>query len=123
MQSADQVKAAQQEAETMKRETALAAAALEGRAQTLTRQETAAAEARAVLQTRTRELDSREVNTQLSCLTCCFRLHACVDSLMCLHTAICDLVHAANGSPVGRSSLSLLLPRYAELWPAHILEP
>lgn len=61
LQSADQVKAAQQEAETMKRETALAAAALEGRTQTLARQEAAAAESHAHLQTRIKELDSREV--------------------------------------------------------------
>lgn len=61
LQSADQVKAAQQEAEAMKRETALAAAALEGRTQTLARQEAAAAESHAHLQTRIKELDSREV--------------------------------------------------------------
>ena len=61
LQSADQVKAAQQEAETMKRETALAAAALEGRTQSLARQEAAAAESRATLQARSKELDSREV--------------------------------------------------------------
>ena len=46
----------------MKRETALAAAALEGRTQALARQEAAAAEAKALLTVRTKELDSREVH-------------------------------------------------------------
>ena len=64
LQSADQIKAAQQEAEAMKRETVLAAATLEGRTQTLARQEAAAAESRATLQARTKELDSREVGPQ-----------------------------------------------------------
>lgn len=45
----------------MKRDTAAAAAALEGRTQTLARQEAAAAESRATLQARTKELDGREV--------------------------------------------------------------
>lgn len=55
------MRAAQQEAEALKRETALAAAALEGRSQALARQEAAAAEAKALLTARTKELDSREV--------------------------------------------------------------
>ena len=46
----------------MKRETALAAAALEGRTQALARQEAAAAEAKALLAVRVKELDSREVH-------------------------------------------------------------
>ena len=61
MQGAEKVKAAQQEAEAMKRETALAAAALEGRTQALARQEAAGAEAKALLAVRTKELDNREV--------------------------------------------------------------
>ena len=51
----------------MKRETALAAAALEGRTQALARQEAAAAEAKALLAVRTKELDSREVHLCLLC--------------------------------------------------------
>ena len=62
VQGAEKVKAAQQEAEAMKRETALAAAALEGRTQALARQEAAAAEAKALLAVRVKELDSREVH-------------------------------------------------------------
>ena len=61
VQGAEKVKAAQQEAEALKRETALAAAALEGRTQALARQEAAAAEAKALLAVRTKELDNREV--------------------------------------------------------------
>ncbi len=67
LQGAERVKAAQQEAEAMKRETALAAAALEGRTQALARQEAAAAEAKALLAVRTKELDSREVHLCLLC--------------------------------------------------------
>ena len=62
VQGAEKVKAAQQEAEALKRETALAAAALEGRTQALARQEAAAAEAKALLAVRVKELDNREVN-------------------------------------------------------------
>lgn len=62
LQGAERVKAAQQEAEAMKRETALAAAALEGRTQALARQEAAAAEAKTLLTARTKEMDSREVH-------------------------------------------------------------
>ena len=51
----------------MKRETALAAAALEGRTQALARQEAAAAEAKALLTVRTKELDSREVHLRVTC--------------------------------------------------------
>lgn len=61
VQGAEKVKAAQAEAEALKRETALAAAALEGRTQALARQEAAAAEAKALLAVRTKELDNREV--------------------------------------------------------------
>ena len=61
VQGAEKVKAAQQDAEALKRETALAAAALEGRTQTLARQEATAAEAKALLVVRTKELDNREV--------------------------------------------------------------
>jgi len=63
VQGGEKVKAAQQEAEAMKRETALAAAALEGRTQALARQETAAAEAKALLAVRNKELDNREVRS------------------------------------------------------------
>ena len=73
LQSADQIKAAQQEAEAMKRETALVAATLEGRTQTLARQEAAAAESWATLQARTKELDSREVGPQHA--SACLSLH------------------------------------------------
>ena len=62
VQGAERIKAAQQEAEAQKRETALAAAALEGRTQALARQEAAAAEAKALLAVHTKELDNREVN-------------------------------------------------------------
>ena len=62
VQGAEKVKAAQQEAEALKRETALAAAALEGRTQALARQEATAAEAKALLGMRTKELDNREVD-------------------------------------------------------------
>lgn len=66
-QGAERVNAAQQEAEAMKRETALSAAALEGRIQALARQEAAAAEAKALLTVRTKELDNREVHLCLLC--------------------------------------------------------
>lgn len=66
VQGAEKVKAAQQEAEALRRETALAAAALEGRTQALARQEAAAAEAKALLAVRTKELDNREVEALLS---------------------------------------------------------
>lgn len=73
VQGAEKVKAALQEAETLKRETALAAAALEGRIQALARQEAAAAEAKALLAVRTKELDNREVNfTEASQWDCCY---------------------------------------------------
>lgn len=61
-QGAERIKAAQQEAEALGRETALAAAALEGRNQALARQEAAAAEAKALLAVRTKELDKREAS-------------------------------------------------------------
>lgn len=64
-QGSEKVKAAQQEAEALKRETALAAAALEGRTQALARQEAAAAEAKALLAMRTKELDNREASKPL----------------------------------------------------------
>ena len=65
VQGAEKVKAAQQEAEALKRETALSAAALEGRTQALGRQEAAAAEAKALLAVRTKELDNREASHPL----------------------------------------------------------
>ena len=65
VQGAEKIRAAQQEAEALKRETALAAAALEGRTQALARQEAAAAEAKALLAVRTKELDNREARASL----------------------------------------------------------
>ena len=61
-QGAEKMKAAQQEGEALRRETALAAAALEGRTQALARQEAAAAEIKALLAVRTKELDKREAS-------------------------------------------------------------
>jgi len=98
LQGAERVKAAQQEAEAMKRETALAAAALEGRTQALARQEAAAAEAKALLTGRTKELDSREVHLCLLCYAHSSMRPGCNLRLIAQHTTenLCKFVEMST---------------------------